>query len=167
MCFVLLELGILQLVTRRVINLLSWYRNVMCNVIALVFKETMYLQDIKNVRRNLLRPAGMLNALKKKVFSPLIHAQIRKVIRKPSPQNNLGLFLSISASFISAQSCQDESASRSSVENVEVVVDVKAKSSEEGGDALAPPAGFGDLDSPSKKARNNGQGEFCEFSKNL
>ena len=79
----------------------------------------------------------------------------------------MGLFLSISASCISAQSCQDESASRSS--NVEVVVDenVKAKSSEEGGDALAPPAGFGDLDSPSKKARNNGQGEFkrtCEFS---
>ena len=81
----------------------------------------------------------------------------------------MGLFLSISASFISAQSCQDESASRSSVENVEAVVDenVKAKSSEEGGDALAPPAGFGDLDSPSKKARNNGQGEFkrtCELS---
>ena len=51
--------------------------------------------------------------------------------------------------------------------DVEVDENVKAKSSEEGGDALAPPAGFGDLDSPSKKARNNGQGKFkrtCEFS---
>ena len=64
----------------------------------------------------------------------------------------------MSASCVSAQSCQDES----SVENGEAVVEenVKAKNAEEGDDALAPPAGFGDLDSPSKKARNNGQGEF-------
>ena len=86
------------------------------------------------------------------------------------PQNNFGSFLSISASCVRAQSCQDESASRSSAENCEVVVveeNVKAKSSEEGDDALAPPAGFGDLDSPSKKARNNGQGEFHKIHKKV